>query len=55
MEKDRRIEDNTTQDVKNHFRPKKDIGDNIWNLFRRKTKMKGSKTAWSEITEVFFN
>ena len=29
MEKDRRIEDNTTKDVKNHFRPKKDIGENI--------------------------
>ena len=29
MEKDRRIEDNTTKDVKTHFRTKKDIGDNI--------------------------
>ena len=29
MEKDRRIEDNTTKDVKNNFRPKKDIGENI--------------------------
>ena len=43
-ERDRRIEDNLTKDVKSRFRPKKEIGDNIakdiGNLFRLKRKTK---------------
>ena len=43
-ERDRRIEDNLTKDVKSRFGPKKEIGDNIakdiGNLFRLKRKTK---------------
>ena len=43
-ERDRRIEDNLTKDVKSRFGPKKEIGGNIakdiGNLFRLKRKTK---------------